>query len=401
MTTKTEMVTFDQAIQLKGRKAIDFFSKKENLTPLVDFVKTEALATVPNVETKKGRDAIGSTALKISKSRKALTEAIDASISDMQAKVKTAKGVSQYVIEELNQVRSKVLAPRDRWQVEQDLIEENRIKGIKEDIDNILGIGTLQGNESKEEIASLVEAVESIDVSEGYEEFTADAAQAVKDVLKTLNDKVLSIIEVDRQAEQTKLIADEQKRSQITERLNKLAMIPMDLLNKPSSKIKDKIDSLNKYEVPESEFGESYQQAVDSVKTVIGQLTSMFDNQIIIEEQARLIESQNQEPEPNKVANSAVTHGVGIMDGEGKNIPVKDFYQRQNAMAETMSKSAPTLAAIDMASGPDETATIEMVSITKYEYDQLNLDSEMLGHLMGAGVDNWDGWDIALSQMSS
>lgn len=311
MTTKTEMVTFDQAIQLKGRKAIDFFSKMENLTPLVDFVKTEALATVPDVKTKKGRDAIGSTALKVSKSRKALTDAIDASISDMQAKVKTAKGVSQYIIEELNQVRSEVLAPRNIWQAEQDLIEENRIKGIKEDIDNILGIGTLQGNESKEEIASLVEAVESIDVSEGYSEFTAIAAQAVKDVLKTLNDKVLSIIEVDRKAEQELRLLAEQKINKITERLNKLAMTPMDLLSKPSSEIKDKIDSLKNYEVPESEFGESYQQAVDSVKTVIGQLTSMFDNQIIIEEQASLMAEQERHPEsqlepaPQVVANNS------------------------------------------------------------------------------------------------
>lgn len=323
---KTELITFDNAIQLKGKKAIEFFSNKENLTPLVAFVKEEATATVNNVETKKGRDAIGSTALKVSKSRNALTDAIDASVSELEKKVKTAKAVSKYVEQELNEVRDNILQPRKVWQAEQDLIEEKRIKDIKEEIDKILGIGTLQGNESKDQIASLVEAVESIDVSEGFEEFTVDAAQAVKDVLKTLNDKVLSIIEVDRQAEQAQQLAAEQKRNKITERLNKLALIPVDLIGESSSKIKDKIDKLNNYEVPESEFGESYQQAVDSVKTVIKKLTSMHDEKIIIEEQTKLIEDQK--TEINKTINNTVTHGVGIINSEGKSVNPEVFYQQ-------------------------------------------------------------------------
>ncbi len=358
---KTELITFDEAIKLKGRKAIDFFSDKKNITHLIEFVREEATATVNDVETKKGREAIGSTALKISKSRSYLTDAIDASVSEMETKVKTAKAVSKYVIEKLNKVRNDILEPRKLWQAGQDLIEENRIKDIKEDINNILAIGTLIGSESKEEIASLVEAVESIDVSEGYEEFTADAAQAVKDVLKTLNDKVLSIIEVDRQAEQEALLAAEQKRSQITERLNKLAMTPMAFLNQSSSKIKEKIDKLRDYVVPEDEFGESYQQAIDSVKTVIKQLTSMHDQQIIIEDQI----------------------------GTEEDITTPES---RLSIAETMAQSAPTLAnAIT-----DQAIT---VTISQTEYQQLLSDSEFLGCLYNAGVDSWDGYDQAQSMM--
>ena len=37
----------------------------------------------------------------------------------------------------------------------------------------------------------------------------------------------------------------------------------------------------------------------------------------------------------------------------------------------------------------------EMVTITKKEYDQLNEDSEWLGYLEAAGVDNWEGFDYA------
>ena len=37
----------------------------------------------------------------------------------------------------------------------------------------------------------------------------------------------------------------------------------------------------------------------------------------------------------------------------------------------------------------------EMVTITKKEQDQLNEDSEWLGYLEAAGVDNWEGFDYA------
>ena len=124
MADKNEMVTFDQAIQLKGRKAIDFFSNQENLTPLIEFVQKEANSVVPDVKTKKGRTAIGSTARKVSQSRKLLTDAIDSSVSEMEAKVKVAKQSSEYVTEELNQTRDAVLEIRKTWQAEQDLIEE-------------------------------------------------------------------------------------------------------------------------------------------------------------------------------------------------------------------------------------------------------------------------------------
>lgn len=295
---KNDLVTFDTAIKLKGRKAIDFFSNKANLVPLITFVKEEATSIVCDVKTKKGREHIGSTALKVSKSRKGLTDAIDASVADMETKVITAKAISKYVEQELNAVRDTILKPRKIWQEEQDLIEENRIQGIKKEIYKISMIGILRENESKEEVALLVEAVENIDVSEGFEEFTVDAAQAVKDVLKTLNDKVISIIEADRKAEQDQQLEAERKRNKITERLHKLATIPMDLLCKSSSKIKDKIDSLEKHVFSEDEFGESYQEAVDWVQTVIGQLKSMFDQQIIIEEQARLMNIQNHDVSP-------------------------------------------------------------------------------------------------------
>ena len=43
--------------------------------------------------------------------------------------------------------------------------------------------------------------------------------------------------------------------------------------------------------------------------------------------------------------------------------------------------------------------TVEMVTITKEEYDELKEDSEFLGQLRAAGVDNWEGYEYALDKL--
>ena len=43
--------------------------------------------------------------------------------------------------------------------------------------------------------------------------------------------------------------------------------------------------------------------------------------------------------------------------------------------------------------------TPETVTITKEEYESLQRDSEFLNALLGAGVDNWDGYSFALEAL--
>lgn len=39
----------------------------------------------------------------------------------------------------------------------------------------------------------------------------------------------------------------------------------------------------------------------------------------------------------------------------------------------------------------------KLVTITEEQYNKLVEDSEMLQKLIGAGVDNWEGYDFAMS----
>jgi hypothetical protein len=42
--------------------------------------------------------------------------------------------------------------------------------------------------------------------------------------------------------------------------------------------------------------------------------------------------------------------------------------------------------------------TEEMVTITKKEYEEFLDDARLLNCLRNAGVDNWEGWDIAMDE---
>ena len=71
---KNTPITIEQALSLSGSKALDYFTDPETLDQLASQVRDEALAVsnVFNPETKTGRDGIGSTALKVSKSKKSV-----------------------------------------------------------------------------------------------------------------------------------------------------------------------------------------------------------------------------------------------------------------------------------------------------------------------------------------
>jgi len=273
-----QITTLSKALELKGRKALDFFSKEENIKPLVAAVAEEALSIIPAVATKKGRDAIGSNALKVSKSRKAITEAIELTIADHQAKVKAGKALSKFVTTELNQVRTDILQPREEWQKKEDKKEEERVSGIQARISKITELTQTTGLESKEELSSLIEAIENIDISHGFQEFSGEAAGAKADATKLLNDKIVSLV-------QEEIIAEQNKAAEIEARINTLRMTPTELFGQPSSAIQENIDFVNNFDALEADFGDRVAEVEQVKLQVVAQLTQMKD-MVLLTEQA-------------------------------------------------------------------------------------------------------------------
>jgi len=63
---------------------------------------------------------------------------------------------------------------------------------------------------------------------------------------------------------------------------------------------------------------------------------------------------------------------------------------------EEMRRPDGIIVRADMAAGPD--VTVEMVSITREEYEELKGDSRLLKALYAAGVDNWEGYANAMAE---
>lgn len=274
---ENQIATLNQALELKGRKAQEYFSSADNIKLLINLVRDEALSLAPVVSTKKGRDAIGSNALKVSKSRKAITEAIALTIADLQAKVAASKALSKMVTDDLNEVRAKVLEPRDEWQKAEDLKEKERVQKIQSRITQIRDLATITGSESKEQLANLIEAIEAIDISQGFEEFSGEAAGAKSSSIKTLNDKIVTLA-------QEELISEQNKASEIEARINKLRMTPTELFGQSSKAIQQKIDNINNFLITEADFADRVDEVIKAKGMVINQLLQMKEMVLLSEQ---------------------------------------------------------------------------------------------------------------------
>ena len=294
---KTDVVTMETALKLKGRKAIDFFCNEENVNPLIDFVIAEANALVPDVSTDKGRKAIGSNAMNISKSRKLLEEAISSATKEAQETVNRGKAVKKKVVEQLNEKRKEILKPRDEWEAEQERIEQKRVKGIQDRIANISNLAILRGSEDKDELGVLIDAIEAMDVSEGFEEFSGDAAKAKSDALNIINNAVTALVQaemeeqarIEREQEQAKLEA-ERKQVEITGRIQKLQAIPMAMFQSTAEEVSDKIDSLNTHQPTVEDFEDRHGEAMTAFNGVIANLDMLLQQKQQAEEAQRIID---------------------------------------------------------------------------------------------------------------
>lgn len=271
-SVSTELMTIDTLLTIKGRKAFELFSDPENLRPYINIIRKEATSTIYNPAVKKDHEAIGSTARKVSQTKTALVAAIKDSIKTEEAKVKTAKGVAKFIEAELSDLRNEVLEPRNKFDQEQKEKEQARIQAIENRIANIRAIADLDGTESREEVGTLIDAVESMNIDESFQELSADANKAVADVKQALNERLFIIIEREQALENEKKLQEERKRSQIQERLSNLMMMPTKFIGKSSDEVKEQIQKLEKFQPSPDDFMERHGEAVSAMANVIAQL---------------------------------------------------------------------------------------------------------------------------------
>ena len=287
------MITVD-GFKLKKLSVITTFSDTTKIDKAILKFRKEALSVVPDLTTKKGRDAIASLAFAISKKKTNIVgQMVDPSIEEAKTLVKNVNGGKKHFQAEMDILRNEVRKPLNEWEAAEKIKEEARIKAINERISGIHAIATFDPSNppGKEEIASLMEAVDSINCEEGFDEFTQDALQAKSRVKEVLTEKLNAIIQQElKEAAEEEIrlkeleLKEQQVKQQAQERVNKLTMIPVGFFGKTSHEIRKKITSLENYEVKESEFGELTEQAKTSVTTVVAQLSGMLQQQLLVEQ---------------------------------------------------------------------------------------------------------------------
>ncbi|WP_180155176.1 hypothetical protein [Acinetobacter sp. YH12045] len=120
MNAKFELEIADQNI------VVSAFRTPGGTAELFERIAQEARSHVPDVTTKKGRDQIGSLALKISKSKTFIEKCGKELVAEQKAQIKLIDDDRIATVKKFDELRNEILAPRDAWeQAEKDRVAKH------------------------------------------------------------------------------------------------------------------------------------------------------------------------------------------------------------------------------------------------------------------------------------
>ena len=128
MSEVTDLVVIEKS------SAMAVFTNNEQLNPIIEKIEKEARSLVPDVSTKKGRDAIASMAHKVARSKTYIDNAGKDLVAELKALPKQIDESRRIVRERLDALKDEVRRPLTEWESEQERIaaeksaEEERLR---------------------------------------------------------------------------------------------------------------------------------------------------------------------------------------------------------------------------------------------------------------------------------
>ena len=188
------------------------YAKRGGTDELFDRIAQEARSFVPDVTTKKGRDAIGSLAMKISKSKTLIEKYGKELVAEQKAQIKLIDDDRISVVKKFDELRNEILAPRDAW----EQAEKDRISGHNAFIMSFVVMSAPQAYENRDSnfIKGIVSEIENTVIDDSIEEFKEQAELAKFKALEVLRNALAdrekyeaeqAELERLRQAEQARL----------------------------------------------------------------------------------------------------------------------------------------------------------------------------------------------------
>lgn len=110
-------------VVIDKKNAMAVFTNNDQLDPLIEAIEKEARSLVPDVTTKKGRDAIASMAHKVARSKTYIDNAGKDLVAELKALPKQIDESRRVVRERLDVLKDEVRRPLTEWEDEQDRIK--------------------------------------------------------------------------------------------------------------------------------------------------------------------------------------------------------------------------------------------------------------------------------------
>ncbi|WP_275183645.1 hypothetical protein [Citrobacter freundii] len=129
MSEVTDLVVIEKS------SAMAVFTNNEQLDPIIEKIEKEARSLVPDVSTKKGRDAIASMAHKVARSKTYIDNAGKDLVAELKALPKQIDESRRIVRERLDALKDEVRRPLTEWEVEQERIKAEEAARIKAEED--------------------------------------------------------------------------------------------------------------------------------------------------------------------------------------------------------------------------------------------------------------------------
>lgn len=110
-------------VVIEKSNAMAIFTSNDQLDPLIEAIEKEARSLVPNVTTKKGRDAIASMAHKVARSKTYIDNAGKDLVAELKALPKQIDESRRVARERLDALKDEVRRPLTEWEAEQERIK--------------------------------------------------------------------------------------------------------------------------------------------------------------------------------------------------------------------------------------------------------------------------------------
>lgn len=109
-------------VVIEKQNAMVVFTTKEQIDLIIEAIEKEARSLVPDVSTRKGRDAIASMAHKVARSKTYIDNAGKDLVAELKALPKQIDESRRIVREQLDALKDEVRRPLTEWEAEQERI---------------------------------------------------------------------------------------------------------------------------------------------------------------------------------------------------------------------------------------------------------------------------------------